>query len=201
LYGLCSISVREEDAVALVESLSGRKPHWMPDPALLLDDYAAVTCEPEDKDYVFSYCLRGNEHIPNVHNCVAKSLRLRVVSPYNSQQFWGSEGLVVHLGPSEWAGRMKCARAVVTNTFHGTVFSILFQRPFIAVPLAGRKEDLNGRLVSLLTRLGLVDRLLFDIHNTTIERVLNTQIDWEDVHARLELWRSEAREYFTVALG
>jgi len=200
LRRLDAVSVREESGVKLAESMAGQHALWVPDPALLLNDYASVMSEPEDKDYVFSYCLCGNDYIKDVQEFVAKSLRSRVLLPYSPQQRWASNGTVVHLGPSEWLGCIKCARAVVTNSFHGTVFSILFCKPFITVPLSGRKQGLNERFTSLLTRLGLSSRLLSSAKETHIQQLMKTQIDWEDVHRRLRIWQNEARDYLVHAL-
>lgn len=200
LAGLDAISVREESGLKLVESLAGRNASWVPDPTLLLNDYQSVTADPEGDDFVFSYCLRGNDSIAEIQRFVAIMFNSQVVLPYNSQQRWSSDGKVVHLGPSEWLGHIRYAHAVVTNSFHGTVFSILFQKPFITIPLAGRNKNLNERVMSLLARLGLTDRLMFGTQEADVKRLLGVPIDWEDVHNRLQAWRVEAQEYLINAL-
>ena len=200
LAGLDAVSVREKSGLELVKNLAGRDASWMPDPSLLLNDYQPVITKPEDEDFVFSYCLRGNNFIADVQKFVAKALHTQLILPYNSQQRWSSNGKVVYLGPSEWVGRIRYARTVVTNSLHGTIFSILFRKPFIAIPLAGRKQNLNERVMSLLTRLGLKDRLLCGTRQADIRRLMDTRVDWEDVYGRLRVWQDEARDYFINTL-
>jgi len=197
---LNAVSVREESGVRLVARLASRQASWVPDPVLLLDDYQAVLTAPEKDDIVFSYCFHGNRFTEGVQHLIAKELHARVVSPYGPEQHSFPTASRMQLGPAEWIGHIKHARAVVTNSFHGTAFSILFRKPFITVPLTGRRRDRNERAVSLLRKLNLTDRLLRGTRKEDIRRLITAAIDWEDIHSRLHTWRNEARTFLADAL-
>lgn len=201
LRKLDAISVREESGVDLVKKISGCRAAWVPDPTLLLKDYDAVTAKPMEDDFVFMYRLRRSDIMSNVQKVVIQELDSRLIESYNPEQRYLPDGKVIQMGPSEWLGYIKYSRAVVTNSFHGTVFSILFKKVFIVVPIEGKNSSLNERMLSLLSRLGLQNRFLQSSDSSEIKRLLSMPIDWDDVHKRLNLWRDEALKYIKEALS
>lgn len=200
LCGLDAISVREESGLRLVQELSTRQAEWLPDPTLLLDDYASVLVPPSEDEFVFGYCLRTSALIGQIQKQIAAACGLPLLTPYDPQQRWRARGTTLHLGPAEWLGCIAQARFVVTNSFHGTLFSILFRKAFITVPLVRRHEDLNERFRSVLCRLNLENRLLAADQPRDVQRLIETPIDWDDVGARLDSWRTEAAQFLTNAL-
>jgi hypothetical protein len=200
LGGLDHISVREESGAELVRRLAGRPAAWLPDPTLLMDDYAAVCDDASHGDYVFAHCLRSNAAMAAVQGDLARACDAPVVTPYDPRRRWRSRAEVVQMGPAEWLGYVAGARMVLTNSLHGTLFSIVLRKPFIAVPLLGRKADLSERLRSALGRLGLTDRLLEGTDSEDVQRLLDTPVDWEGAYGRLRPWREEAHGFLTKAL-
>ena len=81
------------------------------------------------------------------------------------------------------------------------MFSIILKKKFITVALSGSKAGLNDRMVSMLDRLGLLDRLLTDVADNSVMHTLHKEVDWERVHRKLEEWRSEARTFLETAIG
>ncbi len=201
LSGLDAISVREESGIGLVRDLSGCEAVWVPDPTVLLDDYRPVLVTPPQEDFVFAYCLRTSALIGEVQKQVARAYGVPLLTPYDPQQRWGARGTMLHLGPAEWLGCIAQARFVVTNSFHGTLFSILLRKPFITVPLVGRHQDLNERFLSMLSRLGLEDRQLATKQTSDVQRLVEEPIDWDAVRARLDSWRAEAEHFLAQALS
>ena len=196
LAGLDALSVRERSGLGIIEELTGRRAAWMPDPTMLLENYEDLLVRPAEADFIFTYCLRTSRSIGHIQAVVAQRLGLPVITPANPGKRWVSSGHIVRIGPTKWLGYMAHARIVITNSFHGTVFSILFRKPFIAVSIQGRKSNLNERLTSLLDRLGLAGRFIDE--NTSdddVRRLLDERIDWDVVHARLQTWRAEAWAY------
>ena len=59
----------------------------------------------------------------------------------------------------EWLGLIQGAKYVVTNSFHGTVFSVIMNRKFLTILLCGAFTRMNGRFIDLLSRLGLENRI------------------------------------------
>jgi len=201
LTGLDAISVREESGVRLVQELSGRRAQWLPDPTLLLEDYRPLLVPPAEDAFVFGYSVRTSALIGQVQDQVAEACGVPLLTPYDPQQRWGARSSRLDLGPAEWLGCIAQARFVVTNSFHGTLFSVLFGKPFATVPLVGRHEELNERFRSMLFRLGLENRLLATEQQGDVRRLVETPIDWDAVSRRLDPWRTEAELFLADALA
>ena len=202
LLGLDAISVREESGLRLVQELSGRQASWVPDPTLLIDDYSSATTPPDFDNFIFSYSLRNHKTVAAVANCVSNICNLRTITPYDPQYQWMSKGSIVSLGPSEWLGHMARSRFVVTNSFHGTVFSILFKKPFVTIALSGNKQAYNERSFCLLDRLGLTNRIVRDgLDKKDLCNQIEDQIDWSAVQSKLQTWRAEGHSFLVTALS
>ena len=93
----------------------------------------------------------------------------------------------------EWLRNFYDSSFIVTDSFHGTVFSIIFNKPFVV--FANTKRG-NSRIESLLSRLGLEGRLVSDNNYMFID----THIDWQDVNRRLEDWKKESLDYLLSSL-
>jgi len=195
------ISVREQSGVEIVGSLRARQAIWLPDPTLLVDDYSAVTTMPDSEAYVFAYCLSESALTDRVQKEVSHKMGLPCITPPKSMLRWRLDADERLMGPSDWMGYLKKSQFVVSNSFHGTLFSIIFRKPFITVGLVGAKKALSERLVSVLSRLGLEDRLIREYDPAAISRLITKPIDWESVSARIVEWRQEASEYLKESLA
>ena len=96
-----------------------------------------------------------------------------------------------------WLASIHDASFVVTDSFHGTVFSILFNKPFIAY---GNPHRGMARFTSLLKMLGLEDRLVIKSSETVVERALRP-IDWNAVNQRLGELRTQSMRFLNSALS
>lgn len=101
-----------------------------------------------------------------------------------------------------WLRTIHEAEFVITDSFHGVVFSILFRRPFVAVANSGRG---NARFESLLEVFGLEDHLIaptsdVDFVDDAI-KLLKREINWEDVLTRLSRERHRANDYLRQSIG
>lgn len=85
---------------------------------------------------------------------------------------------------------VKNAKYIVTNSFHGTVFAILFNVPFVTLPLTGPFEAMNGRIRSLLKDYGLENRFL--TQGVAIKDVLEYPIDFSVVNEITDQRRKNA---------
>ena len=97
-----------------------------------------------------------------------------------------------------WLRAFAESRFVVTDSFHGTIFAILNNKPFIAVANASRG---SSRFTSLLDTFGLGDRLVSSPAAADVERTLDHEIDWHDVNRRLAVKRDEGIGYLRDALA
>lgn len=98
------------------------------------------------------------------------------------------------LGPVEdWLRNFRDCGFVVTESFHATVFSIIFHKPFLVI----KNEDRGlARIVSLLDSLGLRSRLVEALMS---EPPLDMEIDWEDVDRKMEALRQKSFNFLERA--
>lgn len=190
LQSLSHISVREEKLAEAIRELTGREVETVIDPTLLLEreDYQSLLYEKPLKqgDYVFAYFVVENEALSRCAKKVAELMNCELVElHYKKTPQIRGKNMVFDAGPSEFLTYIRDAKMVVTNSFHGTVFSILFQKKFYSV----YKE--NGRIENLLGFLGLSDRHIKD----EAEILLEKEIDYAQSESRLQEYRQKSVEF------
>lgn len=203
LHNFDAISVREASGVALVEQITGHRAANVPDPTLLLSDYSELTdaATPARADpYIFCYGLRSPDNIRQTADLLATALGCPVLSPHNPHRRWAEIGRTVHPDPGEWVALVKNARFVVTNSFHGTVFSLLFRKPFIVAGLTGDKAAANARALHLLRSVGLEHRFAPAFSASNVQSLTAQEIDWDAVDARLAHLRQAGKRFLSSQL-
>ena len=172
-----SISVREPSGVKLVNELVGKKADCVLDPTLLLGEEILnlLDFEEPNEDFVFSYALRSKETVKLTNKYVSKKLNLNLISDESlkAKQY--------ALSPIEWVSHIKRSSFIITNSYHGTLFSLIFKKPFLFVALSGGKSCYNDRAISLLNELGLNSRILENFNETSIDTIINLEINWDDI--------------------
>ena len=180
-----AVSVREESGVDLCREHMGVEAQCVLDPTLLLkaDDYQDIIDRNADESepYLAVYCLDKTLNKEEFFHQIAKKRGLEVR--------YFSSGWKSKLSVEQWLATFKNASIVVTDSFHGTVFSILFGREFYTLCNPHRG---NTRMLSLLGKLGLENRILSDADPT--EPMLS-EINWADVYARLEEQRKQSIDF------
>ena len=202
------ISVREKDALEIVKRLGRNDGVWVPDPTLLLDqsEYEVVV-EPVGynyKPYLFSYQLESHYSPPSAiakqtNETLCSALRL---VPYHSY----STSLVYnifrnrYIGPRQWLSRLRQSSFVITNSFHGTVFSLLFHKPFITLLRTGVSSSMNNRISSLLDVVGLQHRAVSDYNRKRILALCHEEVDWSLTDTRILDFREIGRKFLANVL-
>lgn len=87
---------------------------------------------------------------------------------------------------------------IVTDSFHGTVFSILFNKPFVVL---GNELRGQARFVSLLKIFGLEDRLVSIHEPSRIKDVISEPVDWERVNRIRQQWREKSMNFLNRSLS
>ena len=203
LHHFDAISVREASGVTLVERAIGHKPANVPDPTLLHGNYAELTERApsgHDDPYVFCYGLRSPDNIRQTADLVSRQLNCRILSPHNPHRRWVEIGSTVYPDPGEWVSLVKNARFVVTNSFHGTVFSLLFRKPFIVAGLTGERASANARAIHLLRTVGLESRFAPSFSEQNAKALMAREIDWADVDKRLMDLRQAGNAFLSQQL-
>ena len=176
------------------------------DPALLLDADGwneIATKEPLVKDkYVFCYFMGDNPEQRGFVKQLAKEKGLKVVALLHLDQYIASDEDYVdyapwHVSPADFVNLVKNASCVCTDSFHGTVFSIIYSRPFYTFKRFNKKASLstNTRITSLLGRLGLMERLVTDMNKRPADN-----LDWDEIQKGVSEFRKSSSEYLLNAI-
>lgn len=187
-------SVREDDGVTLIKNWGwkGPTPCHVLDPTLLLDRYQYNKLLPKQKqkDMLFCYILDTSERKERYMQMVSKYLDLKMLNILGNRE---RDGFVF---PSieTWLQGIRDSKYVVTDSFHGTVFSIIFNVPFSVIP--NQKRGLS-RFLSLLHMFGLEDRIVKENDLSIVE----TPIDWNAVNQKLEERKAFSIEFLQKALN
>lgn len=196
-----SVSVREQSAVRLAKEVLDMDARWVLDPTMLLsaEDYKFASRSTE-KSWagVVTYILDGNEIDSQVVRDVSNSLFLPVeaisLCPLDKN------GFPAVMFPVEWwLNSFAQADFVVTDSFHGCVFSIIYRKPFIAIANGERGID---RFKSLLGYFGLQDRLVFSMEDYRQKRsALLAPIDFAPVAEKLAQAQETSLAFLKEALS
>lgn len=180
------VTLREKSGIDIIDEFGWNRPDAkvVLDPTMLLDSdhYNSLI-----KDYttpksfigkVLNYVLDSNVEIEHIIDSIEKELNIQseyIINPKKRKQ-------ASYIFPSieEWLCAFRDAEFVITDSFHGTVFSILYHKPFIAYANNDRGVD---RFITLLETFNLHDRLVFDRSN--VKNLLTKSIDWAYVDSVL----------------
>lgn len=97
----------------------------------------------------------------------------------------------------KWIGGFAHSKFIVADSFHATVFAILFNKPFITI---ANKERGLARFMSLLQMVGLENRLVFDSKEVD-DNLITSTIEWNEVNKRLANKRTESLTFLKNSLA
>lgn len=193
-----AISVREQTGVAICETLGWQNVPHVPDPTLLINKEEYPCARIKQHNYIFCYFINleiGNSIDFNAITTFArhtnKSLYISAAS--GSERFIPKQNLIDPT-PEEWLAYYRDSDYILANTFHGIVFAIIFERPFLCILQNGASARQNCRMLSLLTSLGLQDRIL--INSNELEQQIKQPINWEVVRSHIKELRERTDMFF-----
>lgn len=190
-----NISVREQESVAVVYKLTGQRAAVVVDPTLLLSkkDWERIEKPPKGFDesvpYIFCYFLGSNAEYMRYVDCLKELTELPIVlvtctelkifRGYGDIQYEG-------VGPSEFVYLIHNSEFVCTDSFHGTVFSILNERRFFTFKRYKdqSKASENSRIYTLLNMAGCLERLIGS--KEEIMGLYKTELDYQAIHERID---------------
>ena len=198
------ISVREQNACDMVKQLVGKDAECVLDPTLLLtkDEWMKVARQYDNvpERYVLVYTLFESPAIFNLAKKVAKEKGISVLRITKRAYFVSRiEGIsnISDAGPAEFISLIAGADYIVTDSFHGTAFSVNFGIPFSTV--VSSKNKSNSRMDSLLNIVGLSERLITD--DSDMDSVkYELPIDEKKVSLRVEAARNKSIDFLKGAI-
>jgi|LSQX01.2.fsa_nt_gb hypothetical protein len=201
------ISVREESGKSIVEELIDEKVFVALDPTMLLDksNWQDIAVRPDIKEkYLFCYSLHNNEEVIKYALNICKKRDFVLVIISDDKIVKEDDVQIINKydsGPKEWLGLIGSAELIVTDSFHGTVFSILFQKQFLSyVKEVKPEKSLGTRIDNLLNKLSLEEYLIKDL-SCDNNGQHNEDINYASVDSKLNKLIDASKEYLKRALS
>lgn len=192
LNNFSNISVRENTGQDIVKSLIGIIPPILVDPTLLLssNDWTQIA-QPHknkpNKEYLVTYFLTENKNTSRFINSFARKNNLKIVRLGTIR-----DRIYYTTNPNEFIDFIKNAKIIFTDSFHGSVFSILFKKPFVVF----KRGNMNSRIDTLLSNFKFENRHWDYIKDSNFY----FDIDYGHVQAILDFERKKSLNYLTNAL-
>lgn len=202
------VSVREDTAVNLCEKFFGAQAVHVLDPTMLLtkDDYITLIEDdnvPISRGKLFNYVLDPSDKITKFIVSLSKESNLTTfqVLPKCNEDHRTKKDVkeriedCIYPSPLDWIRAFYDAEMVIADSFHGTVFSIIFNKSFWVI---GNRDRGLSRFSSLLSMFGLEHRLITEDNLDKV--VFYETIDWESVNEILRVKRNESIEILKNSL-
>jgi len=205
-----NISVREKDAIKIIRDDLKSNAELVLDPTMLLtpSDYLELIDSDKSRNLIdkdipknqcMGYVLDINKNKKSLFDNISKKLGL-TGNILSIQQFPPKDfNLDSCIQPpiTQWLQMIKNSSFVVTDSFHGTVFSIIFNTPFAVV---SNNERGASRFNTLLETFNLKDRMISPDDANATEKILNSKIDWNNVNTILKQCRETSKCFLKSAL-
>ncbi|SIS82902.1 polysaccharide pyruvyl transferase family protein [Salimicrobium salexigens] len=192
-----NISIREEEGAKIIKELTGNDVPIVLDPTLLLnrEEWETIAIAPKNKpvrDYLVTYFLGSISEEKQMYiEKMSQKYNLKVIelAKKSDKDFYDTD-------PSGFVDLIKDASLLLTDSFHGTVFSILFETPFIVFERENKHGSMRSRIDTLLRVTELESRNIENINN--FDEVLN--INFSYAKSQLESEKNKSLDYLEKAL-
>lgn len=197
-----SISLREKTSVPFIRSLYEKNVTWCIDPTMFFnaDFYNKLSLESKHStsliadNYIYLYVLGDNKQAYLMANRLSHIWNIPVICDAPSPQLVDNVALNVQIdGPLEFLNRIKKAKVVITDSFHGTVFSIIFHKDFYTFS----RGKISIRMQNLLERLRLINRYVNSEKQATQQFM---PVEYGNVDYIINNWKEESIIFLKDAL-
>ena len=192
------ISVREEAMIETLKEVTDKPVTRVLDPTLLLDkevyDKYKIDTSYKGKEYIYVHFIGKDDKTYEIADQVSRLLKLPIVHNREKGLFENELAGQFHERPEQFISVIDNAKFVVTNSFHATVFSLIYEKDFITIPHSKRP----ARMQNLLEIAGLSNHLVEDVR--IMPKLDTLKIDYKDVKKRLLDERKKSIEFLNNAI-
>lgn len=194
-----AISVRDENTAEMVKELSGKEVVYNLDPVVAYDYIGKCKQIPKigpTEKYLILYAYSGRISRKEAAwiSAYAKKKGLKIYAIGGVQK---CADRYIDCSPFEVLAYFQNTEEVITDTFHGTIFSVITKRQFVTIVRKGKGNSYGNeeKLTDLLRRLGLESRIAYRIEK--ISEIQPIKIDYNAVHAIIGQERVKTQEYLS----
>lgn len=184
------VSVREKSALKILDDLGILNGQAVLDPVFLLEKKQWSKIESNiklDDEYVLVYDFEGSDEVKNFAVKYAQKHNLKIYSLYKNEY---CDKSFENFGPDVFLSLIKNAEFIVSNSFHATAFSLIYEKEFAVIK---RQEGINSRMVDLLESVGIDDRIVDSYQEFNA-------IDFNLVKEKLEIEVEKSKDYLKEVL-
>ena len=200
------LSIREKQGAKLIMNITGQEAKVVLDPTFLLtasewDEYAEVSSAKKLKQpYILCYYLSNPSKYRKYVKKAAKKWGLSVYEIPTIRHLGRYSKFPFEVGPTEFLSLIKNASFVFTDSFHGMVFSIIYQVPFIVFERFTQDDPMNqnSRIYNLIELFSLESRLMHPSDICKIEDI--PKFDFSECYEKLDKLRKESFDYLQSSL-
>lgn len=199
------VSVREESGIKICNDVFGIDAICVLDPTLMIDkkDYQPILDDWKDeshkkKKYIAHMLLDDTKELREESNNIGKYLKSEINHIKGKDIKILGKTITFYNKVSQWLTYVKDAELVITDSFHCTVFSLIFNKKFVVV---ANPERGTARLENLLEIVGLKERFFTNIRDVLKSGVLDRNIDYVKVEKKLNVHREYSMNFLKKALG
>lgn len=185
------ITAREKKSADVLQQILKKSIPEIPDPTLLIDKevYSEIAIDPLIDNYILIYLLDDEPNIISYISFINEKLSFKVIDISPSRMIKSRSVIRKNsIGPLEFLGYIKNASYILTNSFHGTVFSIIFNKQFVSLVHKQRGE----RIRNLLSNFGLLDRLITNNNDISVVKKI---ILYNEINNLIKSIRDETIQY------
>lgn len=204
-----NIALREQTACDIVYKLTGRKVEVVLDPTLLFTGEEWLSIQEQepltDGKYIFVYLLGNNPWQRDYIKEISKLTNLKIIALLHLDDYIPSDENFAdetpyNVGPSEFLNYIRNAEYIFTDSFHCSVFSILYRKNFFVFSRFSEtaKQSTNTRIDNLLNLTGLINRKI--TKENSCKYVFEIKTNYKDVNDKLDALRKSSMEYLKNAL-
>lgn len=193
------ISVRESANIDFIQSVTDKKVCKIVDPVFLykpedFDEMLSLSDEKmPDEDYIYAYILMNNDKAYEYTLKLAEEKNLKICYFADFYSDFGENAVDCYDdGPAEFMQRIKNAKYIVTTSFHCIVFSLLFNKQFIAFD----RGNNSIKIPDILETFGIPERLAKE--NNIID--IDSPIDFIETDKLIEKYRKDALDYLKKSI-
>tara|TARA_R110000744_G_scaffold147789_4_gene260836 strand:- start:1793 stop:2932 length:1140 start_codon:yes stop_codon:yes gene_type:complete len=202
LNNLTHIGTRETSGVGLIKNITDRSVAHVVDPTLLLKkkDWESLMVPYKHKSpYILLFIFKKNKYAEELAYRIQEKTGYRIIRVCKNEIPLESDDKILNIrdfGPLEFLGLYSGASVVLTTSFHGSVFSLIFEKPFYTITPASKNN--NSRQESLMNMMNINNRLLKEGDKINLDNLYD--IDFDDVKTRLEVQIESSIEYLIKSL-
>lgn len=190
------ISVREKSGIDICKNTFGLQAEWVLDPTLMLskEEYMPIVNSWRDTShlkhkYIAHMLLDDNKELKEFSKKISDKLGAKINYIKGKTYYILGKEITIFNKVSQWLTYLKDSELVITDSFHCTVFSLIFNKKFLVI---ANKERGMARLESLLSLIGLEERFITNLDKVDIDNLLEKEIDYLEVYKKLENMRNES---------